>query len=508
MDLNKLMLSLHPLERKILPFLKDNISLQELSELSQLSNVEAMRALQWFESKDIVKIITTTSSQVSLDKNGIHYFREGLPERHLLNVLKNNPLTIQQIEGKSNLSKEEISVAIGILKQKKALEIVKDKEIKFTLNDHGIALFKTRLPEEDSLKELSQGPFELSRVKDKTTLNLFLKRKEFVKIENLNTKTIKLTELGKKLKTVKIDSDLIETLTSKISLDKSWRNKKFRHYNLNSQVPKIYPGKRHFVNEAIQYIRRIWLDMGFKEMDGPLLETSFWNFDALFTPQDHPAREIQDTFFIDNYSKIEDKKLMENVKATHENGWTTGSKGWQYKWQEKEASQLVLRTHTTSISARTLASIKLTDLPVKYFTVGKVFRNETVDRSHLFEFTQTEGIIIDENTNFKQLLGYLKEFFLKMGFEKIRIRPSYFPYVEMGSEVEVFHPIQKKWIELGGAGMLRPEVVKPLLGKDISVLAWGLGVERIITDYYKITDLRDLYKNDLKQLREMKVWIK
>ena len=171
-------------------------------------------------------------------------------------------------------------------------------------------------------------------------------------------------------------------------------------------------------------------------------------------------------------------------------------------------SQNVLRTHTTVLSARELSKLKKEDLPAKFFSVGKCFRNESLDWSHLFELVQVEGIVVDENVNFSNLLAYLKEFFGKMGFEQIRVRPAYFPYTEPSVEVDVFHPIKKKWIELGGAGIFRPEVVKPLMGFDCPVLAWGLGLERTVSDYYNISDIREIYKNDLKQTRNMKAWLK
>jgi len=168
----------------------------------------------------------------------------------------------------------------------------------------------------------------------------------------------------------------------------------------------------------------------------------------------------------------------------------------------------VLRTHTTILSAKTLSQLKKADLPAKFFALGKNFRNEALDWKHLFEFNQTEGIVIDKNANFRHLLGYLKEFFKKMGFAKARFRPAYFPYTEPSVEIDVFHPVKKEWVELGGAGMFRPEVVVPLLGENIPVLAWGPGFDRLILDNYNITDIRDLYKNDLKQLREMRAWLK
>ena len=250
-------------------------------------------------------------------------------------------------------------------------------------------------------------------------------------------------------------------------------------------------------------------------MTGDIVQVSFWNFDALFTAQDHPVREMQDTFFLNKKTELpKDKKLINAVKQAHETGVGKGlekSKGWRYKWDEEEAKKLVLRTHTTCSSAHKLAEISenLKDnLPAKFFAIGKCFRNETVDWSHGFEFNQTEGIVIDENANFRHLLGYLKQFFKKMGFEKIRFSPAYFPYTEPSVEIHVWHPERKVWLEIGGAGIFRPEVTIPLLGKHIPVLAWGPGFDRTLMDYYEIKDLRELYKNNLTQLRKMKFWIK
>ena len=240
--------------------------------------------------------------------------------------------------------------------------------------------------------------------------------------------------------------------------------------------------------------------MGFKEMRGNLIQTSFWNFDALFVPQDHPAREMQDTFFVAGKKPIEMREFIEKVKKSHE-------ENWKYKWNLRDAEKLVLRTHTTVLSALTLANLKKENIPGKYFAVGKNFRNEAIDWSHLFELIQVEGIVVDEDANFRNLIGYLKEFFKKMGFEKIRVRPAYFPYTSCSAEIDVYHPIKKKWIELGGSGIFRPEVTKPLLGKEIPVLAWGLGLERNIMSYFDIKDIRELYKNDLKQLKEIKAWM-
>ena len=115
---------------------------------------------------------------------------------------------------------------------------------------------------------------------------------------------------------------------------------------------------------------------------------------------------------------------------------------------------------------------------------------------------------MDPNVNFRQLLGYLKEFYLKMGFEKVRFNPAYFPYTEPSVEIHAWNSERKVWVELGGAGVFRPEISIPLLGTKVPVLAWGLGFDRIITDYYGVKDLRELYKNDIRVLRNKKEWIR
>jgi phenylalanyl-tRNA synthetase alpha chain len=217
---------------------------------------------------------------------------------------------------------------------------------------------------------------------------------------------------------------------------------------------------------------------------------------------------MQDTFFLkDVKAKLpENKELVAKVKQAHESG-VGGSKGWQYAWSEEAAKKVILRTHTTSLSARTLSTLKKEDLPAKFFAIGKVFRNETVDWGHGFEFNQTEGIVIDPKANLRHLIGYLKEFAKKMGYSKVKILPSYFPYTEPSLEGYVWNEDKKQWMEVLAAGIFRPEVTIPLLGTPYPVLAWGPGFDRIMMAAYQIQDLRELYANDLKILRNRKVWI-
>ncbi len=519
MDIKRLIESLSPNERKILPYLKEDIN--SICKKSNLDNTPVLRALEYLQNKKIVELTFQKKKIVEIGINGSLYRSKGLPERRLLNLLdKKHIIPLLEAQKESKLSNDEFKASLGALKKKALIEL-KNGKIVFSANKEELSKksFEESLIETLPLDYDSLSPAQLHALKSLEN------RKDIIQIKEIKIPQFKITDLGQKILESKIKKqELIEQLTSEtLKKDSLWKGKKFRRYDILSPLPAISGGKRHFVNQSIDYARKIWTDMGFKEMSGDLIVSSFWNFDALFTAQDHPVREMQDTFFIDKKSELpgsgtksqassseereRDKKLVKAVKDSHEKG-VAGSKGWEYEWDEEEAKKLVLRTHTTCLSSQTLAKLKEKDLPAKFFALGKCFRNETVDWSHGFEFNQTEGIVIDENANFKHLLGYLKQFFNKMGFEKIRMRPAYFPYTEPSVEIDIWHPEKKTWLELGGAGIFRPEVTVPLLGKNIPVLAWGPGFDRILMDYYQIKDLRELYKNDLTKLRKMKFWVK
>ncbi len=519
MENDRLTESLSPNERRILPYLDEKII--EICKKSNLDKTSVLRALEYLQNKNIVKLEIKKKKLVEIGVNGALYKKKGLPERRFLNLLdEKRIISIKDAMKESKLSNDEFKVSLGALKKKALIEL---KNGKIIFNGGREEIAKKTL--EESLIEAIPVEYDSLSPEQLFALKNLQNRRDIISIVEQKTIVIEVTELGKKLMKSKIkSSDLIEALNPEIlKKETNWKGKKFRRYDVNSPVPQITGGKRHFVNQAIDYGRNIWTEMGFKEMTGNTIESSFWVFDALFTPQDHPAREMQDTFFIassknlgENFrgtplgekkADLPDKKLVETIKKTHEKG-IEGSKGWNYSWDEEEAKKLVLRTHTTCLSAKTLANLKPSDMPAKFFAIGKVLRNETVDWSHGFEFYQTEGIVIDKNANFRHLLGYLRQFYKKMGFKKIRFTPAYFPYTEPSVEINVFHPEKKVWLELGGAGIFRPEITAPLLGEAVPVLAWGQGFDRIITDFYKINDLRELYKNDITKLRKIKFWMK
>jgi phenylalanyl-tRNA synthetase alpha chain len=487
---------LHPHEVKILKELREKSRPEEVAEKAQIPLDAVMRASSWLATKNLVKIEETIIEEVSLEDEGLLYAVKGLPERQLVEAAKINSLVS---EIKKLLPGPEMNFALGWINRKGMAKLDGEKII--VLDD-------SEKPDEKLIKLIKEkGKITAQELSPelKQGLDLLKKRRGVIKAVERRKITLVPTKEGMDLAKSGIEETLSQ-LTPEMILSGSWKGKKFRPYDVGIYVKPESPAKRHPLQRLIAEIRNIFTDMGFKEISGNMVESSFWNFDALFQPQDHPARDMHDTFYLKNPKSIpipDFEKFKDNVRKTHENGWTTGSTGWGYKWSEAEAKKTILRTHTTALTCRYLSQIKREDLPVKVFSVGKVFRNEAVDYKHLPEFFQVEGIVVDEDANFRNLLGILKEFYDHMGC-KVRFRPGYFPYTEMSVEPEVYVPERNVWVELGGAGIFRPEVVKPLLGFDCPVLAWGLGLDRVVTQNLGLKDIRELYISDLELLRSGK----
>jgi phenylalanyl-tRNA synthetase alpha chain len=332
------------------------------------------------------------------------------------------------------------------------------------------------------------------------TAKTLVKRKLLIEREVI-TRTIKLTdyafhEIKKGIKP-KIE---VTRLTSELITSGKWKEVKLREYDVTASPPMIYPGKKQFYLEFLEDVKRVLLSLGFVEAEGPYVETEFWNFDVLFQAQDHPAREIHDSYTLKHPKQgviSENEKLVERVKKTHENGWTTGSLGWRYKWSIEVASRLILRTQTTAVSMRYLAEHK--EPPVKMFCISRVFRPDVLDAKHSMEFLQCEGIVMDKGLTFRHLLGFLNEFAKALDLGKIIFKPGYFPFTEPSVESFVKHP-KLGWIEFVGAGMFRPEVLQPL-EINYPVLAWGIGMDRIAMASLEVDDIRDLFSKRLDFLR-------
>jgi len=432
--------------------------------------------VQWahlLEDKGLVSLERIVDKSFVYTDEGTEYLNNGLPETQLLKFCRNETPLVE-------LQKHTaFRIGFGQLRKKGLISVnngvVSETDGASTIDD------------ETALKNPQAGG---QRTKDLIKRGILQETESVRNIVSINPEGLVLAKQGLDMR------EETGTLTRDQIISGEWKNLNLRRYNVAKLPKKVCPGKIHPYQRIIAEMREILLEMGFEELYGGIVQQSFWNFDALFQPQDHPAREMQDTFYLRETLPL--PPGYEKVKAMHESGGETSSTGWGGVWTEEKAEQCVLRTHTTSVSIQHLA--KNPNPPVKAFCIGRVYRRETIDTTHLAEFEQLEGIVMDEGVTFGNLLGILREFYHRMGFEGVRFRPSYYPYTEPSLDAEVYVE-GIGWIEMGGAGVFREEVTTPL-GINYPVLAWGLGVSRIAMLRLGLKDLRYLHRSDVAFLRE------
>jgi len=479
---------LHPHERKILLALKENdgLDVSQLSHKTGLSEASVHRASQWLKIKGLLEYEEERKIKIKPTSEGESYLKDGFPEKKLLKVILKGENEINSLKTKY----PNLSIALAWAKKKGWINIDKGKLKATPSGKHALTI---EMPIEKALKEGRATGEVLEEIK----------RRKLAEIQEISHRTFRLTQKGREFASRIGDmKDEIGRLTPEMIKTGAWRKKPFRPYDLNTPIPVTPLAKYHPYTKFINKIRQKLITLGFQEVSGPYVELEFWNSDALFMPQDHPARSIHDVFMIktEKKGKIKNKMIFERVAETHKNGWITGSCGWGF-WNPKQTLNLILRSQTTAVSVRTLANKP--EIPGKYFTIGRVFRPDEIDATHFIEFHQCEGIVLGENLTFRHLLGYLKIFGKEIaGAEKVRFRPSYFPFTEPSVELDCF--INGKWIEVGGAGIFRPEVTQPL-GINVPVLAWGIGFERLSMIKLNVNDIRKLYNDDLEWLRRKAV---
>ncbi|XP_039274465.2 phenylalanine--tRNA ligase alpha subunit-like [Styela clava] len=349
----------------------------------------------------------------------------------------------------------------------------------------------------DNLSRIKQG----SPIPDKDRAEL--KKRKLV--EEVTIKSFDVTK-GEKF-TTKIEKAATD-LTAQMIQDGSWKTTTFKDYNYSAMGIKPSAGHLHPLLKVRSVYRQIFLEMGFTEMPtNNYVESSFWNFDALFQPQQHPARDAHDTFFISDPAECDTfpADYAEKVKRVHSEGGF-GSQGYCYDWKYSEAKKNLLRTHTTAVSARMLYKLAKEGFkPSKYFSIDRVFRNESLDATHLAEFHQVEGVVADYSVTLGDLMGVLQAFFHKLGITKLRFKPAYNPYTEPSMEIFSYHEGLKKWVEVGNSGIFRPEMLLPMgLPEDVNVIAWGLSLERPTMIKYGIDNIRDLvgHKINLQMVQD------
>ena len=451
----------HEIEKKIIISLKDypKQTPESLETTTKLSPDQIRRGIEWLKLKDLALVDESKTTMISLGKNGIESFQKGLPERRLLDLLSNGPRKI------SDLQKELGSVfgpAMGLSR--------KNNWVEATADQISIKNPPSVLPGEKTLKQIGDGSFSQDQ-SEKNDLSELLKRPDFVTETITKTKIITLADSAKSI----VLSD------SSGAID------------VEAKVPETFVARTHPLKDTLDEIREIFVTLGFSEIIGNMTQSSFWNFDALFTPQDHPARELQDTFYLDGISakKVATPEQIRKVSESHK-------KNWRYQWDINEARKMALRTHTTCVTIKHLAENKPDE--ARIFSLGRVFRNEKVSYKHLVEFNQIEGVVVGKDANLRNLMGIQREFYKRIGITKIKFWPTFFPYTEPSLQTMVYNEKLGKWIELFGMGIFRPEVTKPL-GITKPVLAWGGGIERIAMLKYDLDDVREFYNNNLNWLR-------
>ena len=417
MDIKELVKRLHPLERKILPFLKDCDTLPELVKNSELQEAQVMKGLQFLEEKEALKIKVKESKKIVLADKAVKY--KELPERRVINTLSDGGRTLREVKEKTGLSDTEVNACVGLLRRKNAIEVARDKELTIKLTNAGKTLVDKRTPEEELFSRLIKEKMAVDALDEGERLGFEeLRKRGLVDVFSEKEISITLTSLGERLTKEKVD--------------------------------------------------------------------------------------VQDTFYLPYMGTIPES-LTKKVREVHERGGDSGSRGYGYKWDEKIARQLLLRTHTTSTTFRYFGEKKIKP-PAKYFYIGRIFRNEAIDATHLPEFHQSEGFIMDKGLTLKDLMGYIREFYQRMGVDKIKFKPTYNPYTEPSMECIGYNKQLGKWVELINSGVFRPEALEPY-GINVPVIAWGLGVERLAMMLHQQKDIRNMLgaAGDLSWFRKSKV---
>jgi phenylalanyl-tRNA synthetase alpha chain len=483
------------------------LSVEQLSRKSGLASSAVSRALLDLSQKKLVTEHTEQVTEARLTEEGTRFSQKGLPERIVASVVIQNSgrISLPEALRQAELSTDYGPIVTGWIARKKwgriektgsEVHIVIDKEPGKGLDERLVEQLK------DGTLRLGQASAQVRDIAEQ------LEKRKIVQLHNRVLREVEITSLGMSTARDSKDSAIeqLSSLTSDMILSGDWERVSLRNYNVSSPVPVTWPGKYHPYIEFLNMVKMKLVALGFREVTGPIVEAAFVNNDTLYMPQDHPAREIHDLYYIKYPSHTGLKlfeKYLEKVRKTHENGWRTGSKGWGYQYSLNEASKLILRSHGTATSTRTLMSPDL-QIPGKYFAIARCFRPDLIDRTHLTEFNQAEGIVVDPGLTLRNLLGILEMFAKEVaGADKVRFKPDYFPFTEPSIELQAFKE-GYGWMEFGGSGIFRPEVTEPL-GIHVPVLAWGLGVDRLYMMKQQIKDIRQLFTSDLDWIRKKPV---
>lgn len=501
--------NLHPLEIRVLlgTGAEDTITAEGLEQSLGLKLGQCNQALSWLEAKQLIDEQGRKATTVyELTELGSDYLEHGTPAERLIGLLADRgPMRLPDIASELGLEQRDVGSAFGALSKERVAAMDEEKRAALT----GNAESETVSTLKALLKRAATGPIEeagLSKA-ERTVIAGHAKKRgasgaAFRMVEQ-ELVTYRLTDEGvevkRELEEAGATGDEVGALTPEMLVSGEWKQKRFRRYNVQVPPSRMLIGRRNPYSKYLEEVKDRLVSLGFEEFDGPLVETEFWNGDALFMPQFHSARDIHDVYYVKepSHAREIEQPWLDQVASAHESGWDTGSKGWGYSFDRDFTRRLVLRSQGTVLSARQLPRAKV---PGKYFGVVRCFRYDQVDATHGADFYQTEGIVLGHEVNLRTLIGLLKLFAVEVaGAKEFKVVPGYFPFTEPSIEIHIKHPVLG-WFELGGSGIFRPEVTRPL-GIDVPVLAWGLGIDRMALMQLGLDDLRELFSNDLEKVR-------
>ena len=513
MDIQALIKNLHPLEVKVLLAYtaKDELTASRLEKDLGYKEGHANQAFSWLTGKGLAEETGRTAhTYYEITELGRSVVKIGstIEERFVNFIKEHGAHILPKIAAALHIENKDIGSAFGQLSKDGVLAMNDEKQVIVTDKPlpKRISIVKELLKRAAASENGQLDRDSLSPEEQDIIAGLAKKRGAAdspFKIVERETVTYKLTDssapVAEALKKAGITGNEIGEVTPQLLASGEWKNASFRSYNIGIPPARVIPGRANAYVSFLESVKDKLASLGFEEFDGPLVETEFWNSDALFMPQFHAARDIHDVYYVKNpmYAKKIDEPFLSNVAAAHENGGNTGSRGWNYTFDRDFTRRLILRSQGTVLSAHQLAKASV---PGKYFGIARCFRYDKVDATHLSDFYQTEGIVLGKEVNLKTLLGFLEMFAVEIaGATDVKYVPGYFPFTEPSIEVHIKHPVLG-WFELGGSGIFRSEVTKAM-GVEVPVLAWGIGIDRMALMALGINDLRDLFSTDIEQTR-------
>jgi len=525
-DVQNVAKNLHPLEIRIILSYKrgDELTIEKVEKDLGFKPGNGNQALSWLAGKSLIsETRRETAVFYELTDLGRRWKEDGTPEERIVVLVKARPgeLGLPDIALELGFEKKDIGSAFGSLSKLGLLAMDADKNVIPAPGQPAdgfaghFAVLRGLLEKADTgllaEAELTQA--------EKTAISAVAKKRAAADaaFRQLDRETVVfgfavdaagsvLAEaLAGVLRAQGITGDEIGTLTPQMLETGSWKDKAFRSYSVKTPPTRLTPGRSNPYAKFLEDVKDKLVSLGFEEFDGPVVETEFWNCDALFMPQFHSARDIHDSYSIadpaqpDGLARIKtiEEPWFSNIAAAHESGGATGSRGWNYAFDRDFTRRLVLRSQGTALSAQALPTAKI---PGKYFGIARCFRYDRVDATHLPDFYQTEGIVLGDNVNLRTLLGMLEMFAVEVaGAKEVKYVPGYFPFTEPSVEIHIKHPVLG-WFELGGSGIFRPEVTESL-GVNVPVAAWGLGIDRMALMALGLNDLRELFTYDIENVR-------